>query len=86
MFTVHRSITNPFVQPENGTPWEAIAAFNPSPVRVGDDKYVLYRAASAPEPAGRYGPGAGHAVAVAGDLHERARLVHRQCVAAGDCR
>jgi predicted GH43/DUF377 family glycosyl hydrolase len=49
MFTVRRSSSNPFVRPENGTPWEAIAAFNPSPVEVRGQKYVLYRAASSPD-------------------------------------
>lgn len=47
MFTVRRDITNPFVRPDATTPWEAVAAFNPSPVTVGDTNYVVYRAASA---------------------------------------
>ena len=36
MFTVRRDPANPFVNPDIDTPWEAVAAFNPSPVTVGD--------------------------------------------------
>lgn len=45
MFTVRRDPANPFVNPDTDTPWESVAAFNPSPVRVGDIKHVVYRAA-----------------------------------------
>jgi predicted GH43/DUF377 family glycosyl hydrolase len=45
MFTVRRHPSNPFVRPEHDTPWESIAAFNPSPVQVGDIRHVVYRAA-----------------------------------------
>lgn len=45
MFTVRRHPANPFVNPDIDTPWESVAAFNPSPVSVGDIKHVLYRAA-----------------------------------------
>ena len=45
MFTVRRDIANPFVTPDIDTPWESVAAFNPSPVRVGKIKHAVYRAA-----------------------------------------
>jgi len=48
MFTVHRDPNDPFVSPDNETPWRALAAFNPSPVRDGDKTHILYRAAGEP--------------------------------------
>jgi predicted GH43/DUF377 family glycosyl hydrolase len=80
MFTVRRSSSNPFVRPENGTPWEAVAAFNPSPVKVGDKGYVLYRAASAPD----LYKGQAHlelsTIAIAPDTADTVSTEHRQLI------
>ncbi len=80
MFTVRRSHSNPFIRPEHGTPWEALAAFNPSPVRVGDQRYVLYRAASEPD----LFHGVQHlelsTIAIAPDSAESVSTGHRQLI------
>ena len=49
MFVVRRSIKNPILAPHHERAFEASAAFNPSPVEVGKDTYLFYRAQSAHE-------------------------------------
>ncbi len=49
MFTVKRSIHNPILSPDKNHPWEAAAAFNASPAKVGKQKVLVYRAMSEPE-------------------------------------
>jgi len=46
MFTVKRSEHNPILSPKREHPWEAYAAFNWSPVKVGKETVVVYRAVS----------------------------------------
>jgi predicted GH43/DUF377 family glycosyl hydrolase len=48
MFSVRRNPADPFITPDLQVPWRAIGAFNPSPTRLGDTRYVLYRAATEP--------------------------------------
>ena len=48
MFTVTRDPDNPFVAPDEGLPWQAEAAYNPSPVMHDGALHVLYRAAGHP--------------------------------------
>src|SRR3989344_6338759 len=50
MFVVRRSQHNPILIPEHTHPWEGMATFNWSPVRVGDTTHVFYRAMSLPDP------------------------------------
>lgn len=46
MFTVKRSDDNPLLSPKHEHPWEAAAAFNWSPVRVGTVTHFAYRGLS----------------------------------------
>ncbi len=48
MFSVRRDPNDPFIAPDNDTPWRALAAFNPSPVLGENETHVLYRAAGEP--------------------------------------
>jgi predicted GH43/DUF377 family glycosyl hydrolase len=48
MFTVTRDPYNPFIGPDPNVPWQAEAAFNPSPVMHDGTLHVLYRAAGHP--------------------------------------
>jgi beta-1,2-mannobiose phosphorylase / 1,2-beta-oligomannan phosphorylase len=48
MFTVARDPQNPFIAPNPNIPWQAEAAYNPSPVMHEGDLHVLYRAATHP--------------------------------------
>jgi len=49
MFTLTRSEQNPILSPKKEHPWEAAAAFNGSPVMVGKDTALVYRAMSEPD-------------------------------------
>lgn len=49
MFTVNRSKNNPILSPTNENDFENFAAFNPSPVLVGKNTYIVYRAQTTPE-------------------------------------
>lgn len=49
MFTVKRSPHNPIISPDRAHPWEAAAAFNASPAKVGKERVLVYRAMSEPE-------------------------------------
>ncbi|HWC57789.1 MAG TPA: hypothetical protein VG621_02475 [Candidatus Paceibacterota bacterium] len=49
MFTVHRYQRNPILSPDPSHPWEAAAAFNGCPIKVGRVTHLLYRAMSHPE-------------------------------------
>ncbi len=49
MFVLTRSESNPIISPIEGHPWEAIAAFNGSPVVSGRKTYMVYRAMSEPD-------------------------------------
>ncbi len=48
MFSVHRDQNNPFIAPDTDSSWQALAAFNPSPMLDGTRTHVLYRAAGNP--------------------------------------
>jgi predicted GH43/DUF377 family glycosyl hydrolase len=48
MFTVSRDPKNPLITPDPNTPWQAEATFNPSPIMLGENLYLLYRAATHP--------------------------------------
>ena len=48
MFNVTRDPRNPLISPDPNAPWLAEAAFNPSPVVVGGELNLVYRAASHP--------------------------------------
>jgi predicted GH43/DUF377 family glycosyl hydrolase len=50
MFVVRRLKNNPILEPNSGEPWQAYAAFNPSPIRIGKKTNLLYRAISEPRP------------------------------------
>ena len=50
MYTVTRSRHNPILTPTRERHWEASAAFNPSPIKHGRTRLLLYRAISAPDP------------------------------------
>ena len=52
MFVVRRSTKNPILAPHHERAFEASAAFNPSPVQVGDTTFLFYRAQGAPEQIG----------------------------------
>jgi predicted GH43/DUF377 family glycosyl hydrolase len=49
MFTVNRDPHNPLINPDLDNPWQAEAAFNPSPVVRNGRLHLVYRAASHPE-------------------------------------
>lgn len=49
MFNVHRSEENPILSPDEKHPWEALAAFNGSPVFEDGKLHLLYRAMSHPD-------------------------------------
>ena len=49
MFTVTRSEKNPILSPVPSHPWEAMAAFNGSPIVEGKTTTMLYRAMSEPD-------------------------------------
>ncbi len=49
MFTLNRFEYNPLLSPKKEHPWEAYAAFNPSPAQHGDKKFLIYRAMSEPD-------------------------------------
>ena len=44
MFVLRRSTHNPILSPRREHPWEALAAFNPSPITTRDGTRVYYRA------------------------------------------
>ncbi len=46
MFTVTRSEHNPLLSPVHDHPWEAVGAFNASPIIRGKKTYLIYRAVS----------------------------------------
>lgn len=48
MFTVTRDPFNPIIRPDPNEPWQAEAAFNPSPVIKGGHLHLLFRAATHP--------------------------------------
>src|SRR5436309_2859676 len=48
MFNVTRDPHNPLLTPIPTIPWQAEAAFNPSPVMLGGVLQLIYRAASHP--------------------------------------
>ena len=49
MFNVHRSEENPILSPHEEHPWEALAAFNGSPILEDGTLHLLYRAMSHPD-------------------------------------
>lgn len=49
MYVVRRSSHNPLIAPVGDRGWEARAAFNPSPVQIGTDTHLLYRALGHPD-------------------------------------
>jgi len=49
MYHVNRSWENPVILPDSQTPWEALAAFNGSPVKKGKYVHMFYRALARPE-------------------------------------
>jgi beta-1,2-mannobiose phosphorylase / 1,2-beta-oligomannan phosphorylase len=49
MFNLKRSENNPILSPNKNSHWEAIATFNPSPIKEGKNIHLLYRAMSAPD-------------------------------------
>lgn len=49
MFIVTRSKHNPILEPTETRPWESVASFNPSPVLIGKDLHVFYRALARPD-------------------------------------
>ncbi len=49
MYTVHRSKHNPLVQPSIERSWEAVAALNGCPIKVGKEIHLLYRAIGKPD-------------------------------------
>ena len=49
MFTVKRSAHNPLLSPRREHPWEAAAAYNWCPVKVGANTHFVYRALSEKE-------------------------------------
>jgi len=49
MFTLNRFEHNPILSPKKEHPWEAFAAFNGSPAKVGRKKFLIYRAMSEPD-------------------------------------
>ncbi|MDQ2933155.1 MAG: hypothetical protein M3Q80_02125, partial [bacterium] len=49
MFTLTRSENNPILSPLREHPWEAAAAFNPTPVILDDKTCLVYRAMSEPD-------------------------------------
>lgn len=49
MFTLNRFEHNPILSPKKEHPWEAFAAFNGSPAKVGKKKFLIYRAMSEPD-------------------------------------
>jgi predicted GH43/DUF377 family glycosyl hydrolase len=48
MFVIRRSSHNPILSPRREHPWEALAAFNPSPIAVQGGTRVYYRALAHP--------------------------------------
>ena len=44
MFVIRREPSNPILSPQRERPWESIATFNPSAVRVEDGVRIFYRA------------------------------------------
>lgn len=49
MFTVRRSEHNPLISPLHEHPWEALAAFNGCPIKVGNETHIVYRAMAKPD-------------------------------------
>lgn len=49
MFTLTRSDRNPIISPMKEHPWESMATFNWSPIKVGELTHVVYRAVSSKE-------------------------------------
>jgi predicted GH43/DUF377 family glycosyl hydrolase len=49
MLYVKRSAKNPIIAPVRSRAWEALAAFNPSPVIEGDTTHLYYRAVARPD-------------------------------------
>ncbi len=49
MFTLNRCEYNPLLSPKKEHPWEAFAAFNGCPARVGKKRFLVYRAMSEPD-------------------------------------
>ncbi len=49
MYVAQRSSHNPILTPNHNRPWEALGAFNPSPVRRGSAVHMLYRALGLPD-------------------------------------
>lgn len=49
MFIIKRDSHNPLIRPMGEHPWEALATFNWSPIKVGKKVHAFYRAMSAPD-------------------------------------
>lgn len=49
MFVIRRHPENPLLSPRREQPWEALATFNPSVVKQGDDTIMFYRAVGNPD-------------------------------------
>lgn len=49
MFTLNRFEYNPLLSPNKSHPWEAYAAFNGCPAKVGKKRFLVYRAMSEPD-------------------------------------
>lgn len=49
MFTLNRFEYNPILSPKKEHHWEAFAAFNGSPAKIGKKRFLIYRAMSEPD-------------------------------------
>ncbi len=49
MFSIKRSQFNPIIEPNPTNAWEAFAAFNGCPIKVGKNTTILYRAQTLPK-------------------------------------
>ena len=49
MYVIRRSTHNPIIAPDSDRGWEARGAFNPSPIQIGKETHILYRALGNPD-------------------------------------
>ena len=78
MFIVKRSPENPILTPRREDPWEAVATFNPSPIKTKSGVRIFYRALSNPD--ALVSPYAGHSTIGAADSEDGAHFHSRRQV------
>jgi predicted GH43/DUF377 family glycosyl hydrolase len=54
MFVIRRELHNPILSPQAERPWESVATYNPSAVRVDDGVRIFYRAIGSPDAFGTH--------------------------------